>query len=438
MSAAAPTRTDSDSAAAKVGAEPWSAWAAWAADELGVRLGFDGKHYLLEVPSAESPPEGRSPTRSGWFRRREKTAAEPAPDATPAFQAESPSDLVLELAERLRNREQPPEARPVHQPTAVHDLANRLFNAYKLDGCGQAHLAGCHFEDVPLVRATRIDDSGDTPVIEHRLFDELGVEVDWAQVVDLGADEVAAVAETEPTPRLDAGRLQRMVESARRSVSDDAFGAITLVWVKRAWGRLRFDFGDESVDAEFSGWARTLKAPSVVCPATGVETFHLTATDDGRIVAAEAIVVSAVSGRRLLVDDLVECQATGQLAEAEYLTPCAASGEQVLKSELRTCERCGLRVAPSAVRGGGCSACLGAQRATIKPSVWTAILTKHPGLMRHAWRTSRTGDVYLLEASGWLRRRVVTIDAESLDVTHAAEGSRFSSVWRAVSTNSYD
>lgn len=419
-----------------VGGEPWSALAAWAADELGVRLEHDGKRYQIVTPAAE--PEG-DPSASGvslkkrWFRRRraEATVSEPAP--VEPFTTEAPADVVEELVHRLADG--PVPARPSEQPTAVHELAARLFDAYQLDW-GQAHLAGCHFDNVPLIRWTRLLDLDEpAPRVEHRFFDELGEPLPWDLAVALGADRVAPF-EDEP-PRIDGGRVERMLASAGRRAGDQEPVLVTLVWVKRARGRLRFEFGDESIDTAFDGWASTLEAPPVVCPATGVETFHLAATDDGKIAAAGAIAVSAVTGRRLLASELETCVATGKQAEPEHFAKCVATGEAVLTSEAVACDRCGQRVAPAAKHAGDCDACRAAERVAIDPSVWKAIVAKHSRLGSSKWQASQTAGAYLLEASGWLRRHVVTIDRESLEVLHAAEASRFSSTWRPVAVSSY-
>lgn len=417
-----------------VGSEPWTALAAWAADELGVRLEFDGRRFqIVEVDPDESAGESASEStiRRRWFRRRRRAAeaSEPSAEREP-FSADTPIGVVDELVRRLNAEERTVDARPVSQPTAVHELSARLFDAYTLDG-GQAHLAGCHFEDVPLVRLTCLADGEDaSPRVEHRFFDELGTPLPWAEAESLGVERVAPM--TEPPPRLDAGRLERMLASAQRAAPGDAPELVTLVWAKKASGRLRFEFGDESLDTEFEGWARTLTAPAITCPATGAPTFHLATTDDGQIAAAEAIVPSVVTGRRALASGLVACAATGKLAEAEHFTPCAASGEPVLDSELVACSRCGLRVAPAARHAGDCDACRAAERVAPDAATWAKIVATHPKLAAKKWQVTQTEQAFLLESNGWLRRHVVTIDRESLKLLHAAEASRFSSAWRPL------
>ncbi|QDV76067.1 hypothetical protein [Botrimarina mediterranea] len=418
----------------RVGGESWTALAAWAADELGVRVAFDGKLYRIEEDVHAAAPDAsttESAARRSWFRRR--SPKEEAAEGPEPFATETPAELLGELVNRLRERPEVTHARPVSQPTAVHDLSAQLFAAYKLDG-GQAHLAGCHFDDVPLVRLTWVQEGDDgAQSIEHRYYDELGEPLEWSLAEALGVDRVAPLA--GPTPRIEPERLARMLESVRRH-ADVAPSLETVVWAKRAWGRLRFEFSDQSIDAPFEGWARLLKAPPVVCPLTGVDTYHLTTIEGGEIAAAEQVGVCDVTKHRRLLADLVKCSATGRLAEPEYVGRCAASGEPVLKSQLVRCDRCGLLVAPAAKRSGDCDACRRAKRVGADDPRLLAIVAKHPKLAKRNWALTETPVAYVIEASGWFRRRVASFDKESLTVIHAAEASRMSSVWRPVAVDS--
>jgi hypothetical protein len=222
-----------------------------------------------------------------------------------------------------------------------------------------------------------------------------------------------------------------MLESARRSVNV-APALETIVWAKRARGRLRFEFGDKSVDAPFEGWARLLKAPPVVCPLTGVETFHLATIEDGDIAAAEQIGVCVVTRRRRLLRDLVKCSATGDLAESEHFGRCAASGKPVLKIRLVKCDRCGLLVAPTAKQKSDCEACSRVKRVGADDPRLRVIVAKHPNLAKLKWALAETPVAFVLETSGWFRRRVLSIDKQTLAVVQAAEASRMSSIWRPL------
>lgn len=440
MSSTAAADDALETAPIAVGIESWTALAAWAADELGVRLVFDGDVYRIEEVADDQPTDpsaSESTIRRGWFRRRSPTTS-PADqdDAAPEpFIAATPADVVAALIARLGDRDEPTHARPVTQPDAVHELSARLFDAYTLDG-GQAHLAGCHFEAVPLVRYTRVEDDDDSPTVTHRFFDELGEVIDWPQVELLGIDHVAPL--NESAPRLEEGRLARMLGSARHAAGGEEPTLVTIVWAKRAWGRLRFEFGDESVDAVFDGWARTLTAPPVVCPQTGVETFHLTTIEDGTLAAAEQVARCAVTGHRHLVRDLVRCAATGKLAEADFFDACAATGDRVLTTKLVRCDRCGLKVSPSVINPGDCDACHVMKRVSPDNRELKLALMKRPVFSSGKWMVAETPTAYILESTGWLRRRVLTLDRKTYAVLHAAEAARFSSTWRTLPTDSFD
>ena len=93
-------------------------------------------------------------------------------------------------------------------------------------------------------------------------------------------------------------------------------GKLTVVWCKYVEGKLRFTIGEASIDVPFAGWTCRLRPPQIVCPFTGAITYHLAATEDGRIAAAERIEICHESGRRLLATEMVTCSVTGHRATA--------------------------------------------------------------------------------------------------------------------------
>lgn len=420
--------------------EKWTAFAAWAADELGCRLAYDGAAYRLDPlePADEEGAPSESGLRRSWFRRR-TAAEEPRPDAAdtpPPFHAEHPADIVAELVERLGARGGPPNARPVDPPESVHDLSARMFAAYTLDG-GQAHLAGFHLEDWPLVRLTTVGETEeDTPSVHHAYCDELGRPLDAELVQSLGVDRVAPTAAA--TPRLDDGRRERMLESARSTAhpngADGAPALATIVWVKRATGRVRFEFGEESIDAKFDGWAQTLQPPPVVCPASGRPTYHLATVEGGAIAAAEQIAECSVTGHRRVLADLGRCASTDRLAEPEWLAECPVSGETVLRTELHACRLCDQQVSRSASPEGVCRACREKQRvATGDPRV-ARLLDAHPALRGwSSWRVSETRDVLIAESKRRLRCVQWVFDRTKLELLHAVATPRLLSSWRPLS-----
>ena len=317
---------------------------------------------------------------------------------------------------------------PADQPHSVRELTERLFPAYTVDD-GAVHLAGCRLEDRLFIRTTdtsqgpavalTMDDSGQP--IEERFAQALGMNdtVNWV-----------------PPPEMPPHRLEEItrltIERAKKkwgSVGDTLF-----IWCKHADGKLRFTIGDESVDLPFSGWARTLEAPPFCCPHSGVESFHLAATDDGTIAAAESIQVCSETGRRVLASQLVTCGATGNVVLADLTRICPVSERPVLERVLTTCTMCCQRVSPNVVRGGRCLACRSTRSIAKDEAPLAAILEKYPNLNRwQKWVASTTSDAHIFLATGWWKRLLLVVDRSSLEVRYTAVAQRFSE-FTAVAT----
>lgn len=430
-----PPGASGDTADGHAGVQAWSVFCAWAADELGLVLKTEGPAYLLEAPPAADDPETPPPLRRSWFRRRGAEAA-PGEEALPEppLVTTDAHRLVDELLRRLRERGEVTHARPERQPEAVHELSARLFDAYELDGEGRAHLAGFHLDDTPLVLLVSV--LGDaTPEVRLRYYDELGAPLPWDEATPLGLDRLAPIGDA--APRLDNGRRDRMLESAHRAAREAGVAPIDLaaiVWAKRAWGRIRFDFGDQSVDAEFDGWARTLRAPKVVCPLTGVETYHLATVHGGKIAAADQIAVCAVTGHRRVRSDLEACAATGELAEPDALVECPVTLQRVLPSQIDRCRLCEQRVSRPACPDNVCRACREKSRVGADDERIVRLLQEHPGLAGWGhWRLSQTRDVLIVEASRRLRNVLLVLRRDTLEPVRAMASLRVASSWRPLS-----
>lgn len=414
------------------GVQPWAAWCAWAADELGLLLKTDGPAYLLEEPPREDDPDPTPPLRRSWFRRRGSALTDESSLAPPLV-TKSSRELVDELMRRLRERGRVTHARPVHQPEAVHDLSARLFDAYKLDG-GRAHLAGFHLDDVPLALLVTVQGE-ESPDLAMRYYDELGAPVPWRQAEALGVDRLAPIGEA--APRLDDARRDRMLESAYHAARDSGVAPIDLavvVWAKRAWGRVRFDFGGQSIDAEFDGWARTLQPPKVVCPLTGVATYHLATVHGGKIAAADQIAVCAVTGHRRVRADLAPCAATGRLAEPDALVECPVTLQRVLPAKIERCRLCEQRVSTPACPDSVCRACREKTRVGVDDERIVRLIAAHPGLSRMSrWRLSLTRDVLIVEATRRLQNVLLVFNRETLEPIRAMASLRVAGSWRPLS-----
>lgn len=446
-------RTESN-AAVSCHEEPWTRFAAWAVDELGCVLAYDGSVYRLQIDTFDAPSEGSqrsggksdqeatpSTIRRRWSLRRSGRKAQAnveAEAAGPLLTATTQLELLTGIVAKLLERPMPPSVRPVRQPHAVHELTDRFFEAYQLDG-GKAHMAGCHLEEVPFVRRTRIDSVADSDTdqvaVWHSYFDEQGKPVADQLVEELGLNQVESARDSAPrvTPRL-VERLSLSTTTQDKSVADkeNANELQTIVWARRATGRIRFEFGDESVDAPFDGWVKTLSAPAIICPRTGRETFSLTTVEGGDIVAAEEVVLCEVTDHRHIASDLDRCAETNKLVEPELLEPCPITGDWVLSTEFVPCPRCQQSVPKGKATATGCKGCDGAKRVGTNHPVLQAIQAKHPAFAKQGWQLAETQRAVILVRDGWLRRRVATFDKATLELLHEAEASRFSATWRPV------
>jgi hypothetical protein len=328
-------------------------------------------------------------------------------------------------------------AAPVDQPRSVSEIAARLFPAYTVDG-GSVHLAGCRLDDRLFLRLEFTRES--EPVT---LFvDMQGNRVDQATEDELGLRDLKSLA--RPALRLDAGlvgHIDAAVQSGRcKCPAEDGYELVstTAVWCKRAIGRLRFEIGDLSADLPFDEWARTLKPPPFVCPATGSKTYHLSTTDDGRIVDAGRLEHCAETGQLTVDEELVTCSSTGLRVAADQADVCPVSGEPVLARAMVSCRICHQQVSASAVKKGVCAACRQLRPVRKADPRLAQVLDEHPKLDRFGhWRISETADAYILSARRWLDRLVVVVDKDSLELRSVASGSWLFGL-RSVPPEQYD
>ena len=317
---------------------------------------------------------------------------------------------------------------PADQPHSVYQIAARLFPAYTVDS-GTVRLAGCFLDDRLFVEV-RLD--GEPPRTVY--LDAAGQATAPDVVQSLGLENVRPVAnpprhcEAELTPLLDAA--ERM---SAGSLSGGAVLATTAIWAKFAEGKLRFTIGENSVDLAFGQWARTLQPPPFVCPHSHRETFHLAATSDGRIVAAEAIATCQQTGRRVLDSELVACAATGQRVLAELTTVCPVTSQRVLTTVLTPCSACQQLVSPTALEQGECLACRRLASVDKDDPRMARLLHEHPDWERWgSWRLSETANAYILTAARWLKRILFVVDRQTLELRALSLGSRVFGGWEPV------
>lgn len=326
---------------------------------------------------------------------------------------------------------------PLDQPGSVAQIVQRLFPAYQVEG-GRVHLAGCTLEERLFLRL-RCRFNGH---VVDLYSDAEGNQLEPESVGTLGLDSIRPAAGPSPGG---AAMLSRFLDCFLPRLQErfPAGAELTLcsamaVWCKFVQGKLRFSIGEHSTDLAFSGWARSLRPPPYVCPHTGQETFRLGLTDDGRIAAAEQIACCAETGRRALLNETVVCSATGKRVMAELAQKCPVTGEAVLTTAMVPCGMCGQLVSPRCVKRDRCAACRAMRLVSKADPRMARLLHEHPDFDRWGgWRIVETSAVYVLTASGWLRRLLVVVDKESLEIRLLGTGMRFSHDWELVRPEQY-
>ncbi len=335
--------------------------------------------------------------------------------------------------------EQTAYAVPADQPDSVHEIAGRLFGAYEIDG-GNVQLAGCSLEG----RLFWLAEAGSPPQALKVYLDANGEETDVVLVEQLG---MARLGELEKPLELIDSEQVALIESMARRVAAERLAdydpsvpvALTALWCKFAEGKLRFVLGESSADLPFSGWARTIEAPPFICPYTGLETFHVAATDDGRIAAVEAIETCQVSGERVLIDDLETCAVSGRRAAKELVEACPVTGQHILGDMMVCCGTCGQDVSPASLHRNQCAACRKLLPVAKDDPRMARVLHEHPLLDRwHRWRISETATVYILVAAGWFRKLLAVVDKDSLELKLLGTANRLATGWNVIEPSQHE
>ncbi len=345
------------------------------------------------------------------------------------------------LLKQLRSIKPAVHVRPRRQPTAVNDISSRLFSAYRVEG-GRVHLGGCQLADFPFLRMSFSTQDHGKPTVRHLFVAHDGTSVSDSQAQELGLLDVEPI--TTSPPRIDDTTLNALIASgrfiaAKSSSSRDPAAStvdpllITLLWVKHASGQLHFTVGDTTVALPFSGWAKSIEAQPFVAKQSGASTFHLAATDDGRIDAFDEIATCEQSGQRVLKQDLVTCCVTGKQVLEEFTEPCPVSGKPALTEQFVECAVCREQVSKSVLEDKVCGACrqMGKIAKDDPRLVW--ILGEHLGLDRwKRWRLAETQNVYITQADGIMKRLLAVVDKETLAVNFLATSSKLASGWTPV------
>lgn len=399
----------------------------WALDELAIPHERGEGELIVHLPESQRGAFG------GKSRLRLPTAGDASGDQEPlAWDGR----FGHWLREQLSKSGGAVHARPLRQPMAVNDITAKLFDAYVVEG-GLVHLAGCQLTDHPFLRLSFAVD-GDAEV-RHIFVAPDGSSVSDELVPQLGLDELQPIL--KHPPRLDDGALRSLIAAGRRiaakqSTSRDPAAttveplAATVAWVRHAEGRLQFTIGAAAVDHPFSSWAALLTPQPYQGKDSGVASFQLGATDDGRIEPLEEIAVCQKSGRRVLRQELVECSVTGMKVLPEFTEICPVSGLPALRGEFAVCKQCRQRVSKRALAEGICSACRSLAKASKDDPRLVWIFGEHPGLDRWKhWQLSESQTTYIAQASSLMKQLLVVADKETLAIRRIAQRSRFSKTW---------
>ena len=188
--------------------------------------------------------------------------------------------------------------------------------------------------------------------------------------------------------------------------------------------------GSAGAAQTFSSWARLLAPQPFVARHSGAATFHLAATDDGRIDAAEQIAVCEHSGRRVLRSELVRCSVTAKNVLPDFTESCPVTGEPTLRQEFAPCSICRQRVSKAALAEGVCAACRSMKKASKDDPRLVWIFGEHPGLDKwNRWQLAETAAVYIAQAGSLMTRLLVVVDKETLAVRRLATAGRLGSSW---------
>jgi hypothetical protein len=348
-----------------------------------------------------------------------------------------------ELLHVLGQLDRAAHAAPACQPTSVHELTPRLFDAYTVDG-GHVMLGGCSLEDQPLIRSTGLvpgDQALPTLQLLHHFTTIEGKPVDPELLDSLHVDQLTPLCRP---PRLAPPEMASWVSAGRQQLAEVTKGQdiepllVTVVWCKYLRCKLTFEIGDAQAELPFSSWAQWLtdggvSPPPFVCPHTGRQSFHIVCTDDGVITVPEAVAVCEQSGRRVVETALATCELTGKRVLHELLALCPVSGQHVLAEQLVVCTMCGQQVSPKCSTGGQCRACRTLQSVRRDDLRIERVFGEYPKLAEWPrWRLGETDTVWILRGSSFFRRLLVVLDRESLAARRLAEAAILSRHWTPI------
>ena len=397
----------------------------WAWETLGWPVSQPSKSvWIVQVPAEFQARLGAE----ARLEASEKAAADPDPALLTAT-----FDALQQLGDVVH-------AAPACQPTSVHQLTPRLFDAYTVEG-GHVRLGGCSLDEYPLIRVTRLkcpEAGKGASCLEHTYATPEGNAVDLQLLESLHAERLVPV---DRSLRVTCSQLEEWLATARRLQPEPdkaASSVTTLIWCKYLRCKLIFEIGDAREELPFTCWAQWLidghvSPPPFRCPRSQRESYQVVATDDGHVTVPEAVVVCEQTGRRVLETGVSVCEITHRRVLSELVQTCPVSNQRVLISEMVRCGVCGQLVSPQAVRGEVCLACQNPQKMRRNDTLLARIWGEYPALERWAgWRFAETETAYILTARAMLRRLVVVLDKQSLEPRYLAETKWPSRKWAPI------
>jgi hypothetical protein len=354
------------------------------------------------------------------------------------------SPLVSWLVGQMQHLGPVVHAVPRGQPTSVRQLAPRLFQPYTVER-GTVHLGGCTFEEQPLLRYTfrvTTEAGASAPRLVDVFRNPDGEPVDGDLLTALHVDDLEPRPGRPPKLGREQGTYWHSLASHFAPPSTVGQHAellvVTAVWCRYVHAKLLFEIGQQQAELRFQGWAQLLAEgrvtpPPYACPDTGLASFQLAATDDGRITVREAIGVCEQSGRRVLQTQLGTCELTGRRLLTSYLTMCPVTGRRIARAEMVTCAMCRQSVSPTCVSHARCQACRNLAVAPAGEPRLARVLGEYPRLNRWShWRIAETATAYILTSAYFFYRLLLVIDKESLAIWRMAEGPRLAGRWTDV------
>lgn len=466
-------------------ADAFTEFVLWTIETLKYELIVADRVYQLHIPEVARPAFADRaeinfsistlPHHEAEIERLSQTDGQHANLQLELLTPDSP--LWLALLSQAQALGRAAAAQPREQSCTVHEIAQRLFPAYSILG-GRIHLGGCVLEDRPFVRLTyaltpvvEMGDVASMPVLAHRFFDATGRELTLEEVERLGMDKLVPAAPS--TPRLSEEQLAHLLEAAEKTSQTTAIpqptiviastqpeieangqhtllpaatarplGALwaaTIIWCKFVQGKLTVTIGENCEEFPFAGWANALEPSALICPQTGERTHALAATQTGIIAAASQIARCSETGQRVLRRELLSCSVSGKLALPERVVRCPVCEEPVLRSALIECPVCHQHVSPDVLTRGICRACSAPPVVEKTDARLARLLGEYPRLDRwNRWKLSETATVYIAQARSLLRRVLLVVDKQTLEVEHIATASLFSRHWNLVNKALWD